>query len=417
MAARLQIRRYDTDGTLVEVFDSWRTLSLQLRINDFSTHMMALDESRGEVSWPKDAIIQVLRSDQAQGLDWYTEYLGFHRTPQHEITEAGNRIFTSYGRSLEDLLHRRYILYGGNTPYTYKGPLLNGIVGLPADDIMKAYVRENIGELADSSARFQPGRIPNWITTDDISQAPLWTGERAFKNLLDVLQEVGRSMAAPLPEVARFTQSLTGVDFKVSLATFTPPTFVFTTAYPMLGQDLTLTSPALTFSDTNDNITNASYTKSATEEVTSVYAFGNGVGTQRNVGIVSDLTAIAESPWNNIETVRNFSSMSDDSALRIAAQQLLNVLGAQESFKFTPRQTNLAVYGRDYRMGDRVFVTLGAIKRAKRLVGVNINSSGDGAEQLTFEFGDYIATGQDPYIAALRYISTRLNRIEFEGDL
>lgn len=407
MAARLQLRRYSTDGTLIDVLDSWRSLSLQLRLNDFSTHEIHLDESRAELTWPKDSIIRVLRSDPAQNLDWYTEYEGFHRTPQHEITEGGNRLFTSYGRSLEDLLHRRYILYGGGTSYTYKGPLFNGVFGLPADNIMKAYVRENIGELADSSARIAPGRIPNWITTADVGQAPVWSGERAFKNLLDVIQEVGRSLADPRA----------GVDFRVALATLTPPTFVFTTGYPLIGQDLTTTVPPLVFSDVNDNITNVSYTHSATEEITSVFAWGNGLGELRNVGQISNVTAVQESPWNYIETVRNFSSMSSEDALRIAAQQLLNVLGAQESFKFTPRQTNLAVYGRDYHLGDRVFVQLGSIRRAKRLVGVNITSSGDGAEQLTFEFGDYMATGRDPYIAALRYISTRLNRIEFEGDL
>jgi hypothetical protein len=407
MAARLQIRLYNTDGTLREVMDSWRSVSLQLRLNDFSTHEIHLDESRGELTWPKDTIVRVLRSDPAQNLDWYTEYEGFHRTPQHEITEGGNRLFTSYGRSLEDLLHRRYVLYGGASPQSYKGPLSGGIVGLPADDIMKSYVRENIGELADGPLRLRPGRIPNWITAADIGQAPRWSGERAFKNLLDVIQEVGRSME----------DTMTAVDFKVTLAAMVPPTFLFTTSYPLMGQDLTTTVPPLVFSDVNDNITNVTYTRSATEEVTVVVSLGTGLGLHRAAGSVFNFSAVAESPWNYIETVRDFSSMSEETALVKAAQQILNAQGAQESFKFTPRQTNLAVYGRDYRLGDRVYVQLGSIRRAKRLVGVNITSSGDGAEQLTFEFGDYIATGANPFVSALRNISSRMNHIEFEGDL
>ena len=409
MAVRLQIRRYNTDGTLVDVLDSWRSLSVQPRINAFGTHTIQLDEARGQIQWPKDSIIQVLRSDKERGLDWYEEYIGFHRTPQHEITSAGNRIFTSYGRSLEDLLHRRCIMYGGNSPQTYKGTSIGGglYLGIPADNAMKGYVRENLGELADSSARFLPGRISTWVTAGDISQAPIWSGERAYKNLLDVLQEIGNS----------FEDTLTTVDFRVTITSMSPPSFLFTTGYPMIGQDLTLSIPPLTFSDINDNITDVSYTNSATEEVTAVFAAGSGVGVLRNVGTIINESAVNESPWNHIEAVRSLSSMNDIQALNSGARQLINSLAAQESFKFTPRQTNLAVYGRDYHIGDRMYVRLGDIRRAKRLVGVNINSGDNGAEQLTFEFGDYLATGQDPLISTIRYLVTRVNRIEFEGDI
>jgi hypothetical protein len=420
MAVRLQARIYAPDGSPLTVIEDYQSLQVQHRLNDFDTHVLQLDKARHNQwrAFTKDCFVEVLRSDLARGLDWYQEYIGFHRTPQHQVTEQGSQIFTSYGRSMEDLLHRRVILYAAETPYTKKGysAMIDGhYVGVPADDVIKAYVRENIGELADNVSRLTFGSIPTWTTEPDTSEAPLWAGEIAWRNLLDVVQEIANSsvnLAADPPNVIPRQ-----IDFKVLLTSLNPPSFLFVTGHPMLGRDLTITNPPVTFGLQFGNLSNINYTLSATEEATVIVATGLGMNSDRLTWLIRNEAAIAASPWNNIEFVRDNRVNESHESLATTAQKVLIELGAQENFKFAPIQTNQLCYGRDYSMGDKVLISFEGITRAKRLTGVSLTSNQTDTEQLTFDFSDVLPVSFEPVSDAVRSLSNHIQAVEHSGEI
>ncbi len=418
MAVRLQVRIYAPDGSPLTVIEDYQSLQVQHRLNDFGTHVLQLDKARHNQwrTFTKDCFVEVLRSDLARGLDWYREYIGFHRTPQHQVTEQGNQLFTSYGRSMEDLLHRRVIFYPAETPYTKKGysAMIDGhYVGVPADDVIKEFVRENIGELADNSTRNVFGSIPTWTTAPDESAAPLWAGEIAWRNLLDVVQEIsnGSVNLADGHEIPR------QIDFKVLLTNLNPPSFLFVTGHPMLGRDLTITNPPVTFGLQFGNLSNINYTLSATEEATVVAATGLGMNSERRVWVIRNEIALAESPWNHIEYVRDDRTNQSNESLTNTAQKVLVELGAQENFKFSPIQTNQLCYGRDYSMGDKVLISFEGITRSKRLTGVSLTSNQSETEQLTFDFSDVLPVSFEPVSDAVRLLSNHIQAVQHSGEI
>jgi hypothetical protein len=376
----------DHAGDKIAVIPSWRTLSLELSINNFSTHTLSLDlDDSARQYFAKDRFVQVMRADIANGLDWYQEYIGFHRTPSHQITEAHNKIWTSYGRSLEDLLNRRSDLHRADIAARYDGP---------ADDMMKKLVRENCGPLATlaGSNRLRDANFPLFEVEADTSQAGNWKGSRAYKNVLEIAKEI--SLAS-------------SVDFRVDLLS-NPFGFRFVTRYPQLGNVVNLR-----FGPEYGNVANPQYTASATEEVNVVVVAGSGVTVARDIEIVQSV-AVLESPWNDAEIVRDARNEDSTDALIAVGNAELAKLAERESFVFQLIQTPVTMYGRDYRMGDIITVRFGDIVRTKKIVGVRINVSRDSHEQITCDFSD---TESPSEAKLIRTISERLHALEHSGEI
>jgi hypothetical protein len=364
-----------------------------------------------------DCFVEVLRNNSQYHIPWTREYLGFHRTPRHQLTEAGNEIFTSYGRSLEDLINRRSIAYQTETGsvqtniQTYQG--FTHKFG-PGDDVMKSYVRQNIGPDANDLQRFRPGKMDGFLVMGDTSQAPVWEGDRSFKNLRETVMEIGDA---------------TGVDFDVQLVTFDPPTFIFTTYYPQLGTDRSQTNPPVVLSPDNQNVKTIDYTVSRTDEVTTAIVLGQVIdfGPSQNPNTPGKLVTHRSnysahsieadaSPWNDIELIRDARSASSQIALRNEVDNVFATLGPHESFVVTPLANANFQYGRDYFFGDRVIVKLGDVMRIKKVVGVTIGSGGDQeGEALSIELGDVAAT--PTVMDIFRNINNRISLLEHKGDL
>lgn len=416
MSVRHQTRLYNTKGQLQAVFDSWRSLQVQRKINTFSECIFELDKNKDN-RWQlfnTDSFVEVLRNNTQFGIPWTREYIGFHRTPKQSLTEAGNSIFTSYGRSLEDLLSRRFIAY-----QTGAGEVQNGVfvdfthkIGA-GDNVMKAFVRENIGSSANNVNRFRDGTMVNFQVAPDTTQAPLWDGERSFKNLRETIIEISGAV---------------GVDFNVGLVTLDPPTFIFNTYFPLLGVDRTQTNPPVVLSPSYQNVRSVDYTVSRTDEINVAIVLGDVatfvpnpdpnkpaslVGI-RNVYRARTVEADA-SPWNDIEFIKDARSSDNQQALQNVANELFATLGPRESFVVVPLANSNVQYGRDFFFGDKILVKYGDVTRVKKVVGVGINSSGDGGEDLKLELADVAATPS--LLDVFRNIANRLSSVEHQGDL
>lgn len=472
MSIRHQVRLYNTAGQLQATFDQWRSLQVQLKINTFSECVFEIDktlDNRWQL-FTTDSFVQVLRSDAQYGIPWTQEYLGFHRSPKHSLTEAGNNIFTSYGRSLEDLLSRRSVAYQTGTGSSV---ILPGIyVGFthklgPADDIMKAFVRQNVGSDANNLIRLRPGKIANFLVDDDHSLGAVWEGDRSYKVIREVCTEIAEAA---------------GVDYSVQLVSFNPPTFIFMTHFPIRGIDRSQTNPPVILSPDFQNVKTVDYTVSRTDEANVAIVLGTvtvfvpapdpalpgtlipdrivridtlsgGVQslTQTQGTIIPVLVPITangqpaqapvippsgqlptgevekqivytsvafgstDSPWNDIELIRDVRSEGTQQALLNAANDIFATLGPKESFIVTPLVGSNVQYGRDYFFGDRILVKFGNTVRVKKVVGVSMTSSDQGGEQLTIELGDISPT--PGLLDAFRNLSNRISSIEHKGDL
>lgn len=392
-----EVRLYSWTGTLQAVFDSWRSLELKKRLNGISSHTLAIDANDIRVPlFIKDYFVEIRRVNHELG-SWVVEYRGFHRTPRKQITQNGHEIFTSYGRSFEDLLRRRVLLY--YAPY--------GKTAIPADDAMKQFVLENAGTGAvvtgiPATSRFRNGVFTGFSVAPQVSAATVWSGDRTYKNLLDVIQEISVANS---------------VDFAVLLGSSGYGTYEFQTYYPY-GADRTVggLTPHI-FSPEYGNITIPDYTVSATEEVTAVTILGTGLGAGRDT-LNGESIAINDSPWNSSEATRDARNQDGDQLYSILSDELLKG-AAQESLTCEALQVPSSLYGVHYNVGDFVTIQFGSVTSNKRILGVDILVN-DTVNKIDVDFGDVLITPKTPQDALTQIVTNikrKLGQLEHNGDI
>lgn len=365
--ATYQMRLYDTAGVLQAVFDDWNSLYYNLRLDDYSYHQVSFNMPDDRMAlFNTDSIIEVLRRNEYQGLNWYVDYNGFHRTRTQQISDRGSELFTTYGRSFEGLLNRRSILY-------YSGTAFSERAAGAADNHMKGIVRENVGSLATTgNSRLASGVTTGFTIATDISAAPNWSGSVAWKNVLETLQEISNAA---------------GVDFNVVRTG--AATFEFRTYYPRVGVDRTGAGAAapVVFSIQGANMSQPYATISRADEANNVFVLGQGEGINRAVVQRNDATAQSASPWNNIEHVHDQRDATTTAALQAAGDEQLASKRASRSISFTVIESAGSIYGRDYALGDLVLARYGGLEEVKKIVGVEITVA-NGRENLRVKFND-----------------------------
>lgn len=368
MPAVYQVRVYSTNGTLQAVFDDFRAATIEHRVNYASTLTLSLYELHYAVPFfTLDSLIEVRRQVPEAGLAWYTEYIGFHRTPQRQITSDNQRIFTSYSRGLIDLLNRRSIRYYADTDGSAKGPG-------NADDVMKDYVRENAGDLATvANRRVTNGVTPGLAVEPYTHRAPSYEGAHAWKNLLTALRDIGEP---------------NHVDFDVLWTGRTG--WLFKTYYPFMGIDRRagVGQEQVIFSPDFGNMLNPSYTQSRTDEVSSVLVLGPGEGPLRDTTLREDIIRKADSPWNLIEQDQDASNEDRLNALNAIGDGVLHDKRAAISLTFDVIQTPQATYGQHYKLGDLVTGRFSNIQTDVKIRAVTLNMSAP-AESVRLELEEY----------------------------
>lgn len=356
----------DHDGTLRAVFDDWNSLQLEHTLNSYSSHTLSVLDGDPRLDFVyTDSIVVARRRIPEVGLDWYAEYVGFHRTPQHQTTELGVQLYTSYGRGLVDLIRRKKILqYSGSGESDKEGP---------GETVMHEFVDENGGP--GTVATIADQTLPSFTLGPDLGRGLYWQGARAWRDLLATVQEIA---------------DFSGVDFDVIANELEPPAFQFRTYWPQRGLDRTYgnadgNSPVI-FSTDFANLSKPSFTVSRTEEATAVLALGQGQEEQRDYVLVESPDK-DDSPWNYIVATKNASQEEEADGLEDAALAELARVGKQESFAGEILQTSSFVYGRDYFVGDLVTCRYGSIERNKKVLGARIVVA-EGKETISITLGD-----------------------------
>lgn len=367
MPAVYQVRIYDEAGQVQTVFEDFRSLVIEHRVNYASTLTLSLYELHDAVQYFElDSLIEVRRQVSDVGLDWYTEYVGMHRTSQRQLTSEGQRIFTSYSRGLLDLINRRSIRYYADTDGSAKGPG-------PADDIIKLYVYDNAAFGAGDATRVSYGRTPGLVVAALQGLAPTYEGAHAWKNLLTAIREIGEA---------------NHVDFDVLWTG--GMTWRFRTYYPFMGTDRRagIGADQVVFAPEMGNVTNISYTRSRTDEVTSVLVLGPGEGPRRDTTLREDTGRKSESVYNLIEQDQDASQEDREAALNAIGDGVLYDKRPVVNFTCDIIQTPQSTYYRHYRLGDIVTGRLSGISASVKIRAVTINVTAP-SESVRLELEEY----------------------------
>lgn len=381
MAVVYRVDYENHSGEVVAQFADFLSLRLELRWNDKSSLDVQLSGFDGRVALiGPDYLARVWMRDAAEGIDWMPLFTGPHKTEVATVTETGQRLWTSYCPSLEEILDKAYIMYPAGTSKTDKSGKVS--------TVMYAFVRENVGSLATvANGRDAAHVVAGLSLAPDLGVGPTWSGGRTRRHLLTVLQE--------LAEYSR--EQGDPIDFRVVYQ----GDYTFQFEAGRLGVDRTTAglnaatglnaagNVPVILSITNGNLARQTRSYARYNEANRVFVLGQGEGEEREVAIASDNASAALSPLALRETVTSDVMSGSLSAL---AEAKLQENVARPHFSFAPRRGSQILF-RDYNLGD--YVTgqdTDGTRYNKQIVGIRIAvdrpSGGGDIEHIDLEFAD-----------------------------
>ncbi|MEO8608916.1 MAG: hypothetical protein ABI690_13575 [Chloroflexota bacterium] len=278
-----------------------------------------------------DSLVEVSRTSPLTGKlqveDTYLTRL------THRFREGNEERFVVGALSLNHLLARR-VIDPADDPLSAGG---YSTKAGPADLVLRAYAREQIGDLASA------GRSISTFNVGPVLTVGSGVGKRSrYENLFEVFQELAKQG---------------GVDFVVSR--IIGNTFRLT-IQPM-GGNLTRSvnypfAPFVMFNPSRANLPNASLLYDRKKEANFCYALGQGQGDSRILTKLQGAT-LYDSILNRIEFAQDIrlAERGQTSQLLTGARDALREKQPQREFTFQPTGNQPgATYRLDFDLGDRV---------------------------------------------------------------
>lgn len=257
------------------------------------------------------------------------------------------------------LLKRRFVNYTAGSAQAEKSG--------PADNVMKAIVRENLGSSAPGARQLSSAIFS---VASDAGKGPTVARAFAWKNVLETLQE--------LSDAAR--QAGTEVYFDVVPASEAQVEFRTYIGQP--GMDRRAGGPApLILSVSYDNLRASEYDENFDDEANAIAAGGQGEGAAR-IRAVAVTAEASNNPFARAELFRDARHESNfDALLAIANAELIAQRGLR---RFTAQVQSVpgAEYGLDWDFGDRVTATFDGERFDCLIRAVEVTVDGNGKEQI-----------------------------------
>ncbi len=355
--AKYQVKVYSAAGEHLATFVGWERMAFTRKVNDVSEHAIEWCGSQREIAemagwFELDGQVEVLRCDPDVGVDWYVEYEGLHRRQRIWKDDKGWH-FCSSGYSYMHLLARRIVAAYAETSGSDKAG--------PAETVMKAYVREQIGPDAGERS------APYFSVEANGGRGNYWSGTGMGKNLLNLLQEIA---------------AVGGGDFDVVGTGHPGYEFRWYT-----GQRGTDRRDSVIFSLELGNMANPVW-EAAGGQANAVLVAGQGEGAERERLWVEDEDAQGLSPWNRIEVFRDARDVpsGDTEALTLRGQELLAQNRGVRSLRFDVQQTLGYRYGAHYFLGDLVTAQFMGVSVARKITAVTFQV--ERAETISVEMSD-----------------------------
>jgi len=384
VAVRYRVDFENHSGTVVAIFQDFRSLNFTAAISRKGSYQLTLSGFDSQIdAIREDYLMRVWMDDVAEGIDWTNVFVGIHKTFNDTLTQTGNRTYTSYGPSLEELLEKTYILYPSGTAQSTK----SGV----ASTVMHAYVAQNVGPDGTAS-RYSAAQNLLGAATDPVLGGQ-WSGSASAENLLETMQAIS--------DFTREKQTLIAnkVDFRVNYL----GGYTFQFEAGQIGADRT-TDGLVTGSPLNGagnapiifaaelgNILSESRSESRYNEINTVVGLGRNLGENRTVQVAQDTNSASISPLAVREGIINASQNTTTAGVLAAAEGKVKELVSKERFSFEPRKGAQVLF-RDYFLGDFVtaesYRTRTRVNKQLRSLTINVSGGRDQIEQTRMEFED-----------------------------
>ncbi len=384
MAARYQVRIKGQDGipraTLTLDRATVRKLDINRELN--APGMMALELDGDNPAWELfelDGQVEVWRQNLSTNpvTNWGIIWEGLH-VDWERYYRDGRWTYYSYSVGYLEIAMREVIAWPSTSAQTTHSGA--------GETVMKCYVEENIGPGATIAAgRMCDGVKPGLSVAADTGAGAAWQGARAYKNLYDVLREIGTT---------------TGVDFDI--VGVGNGLYEFRTWYPQRGLDCTLPvvnlaggglnaagNVPVVFSPELGNMRDMSYAVSYLESSNNIIVLGRGEDLLREYTYQAS-TAAGLSPLNRRTKIENASDQAagDITALNQRATAALETYQAKEHISFEVIQQPNAAFQQHYDIGYVITAQpFPGLEIDRKVLGVKITVDTEG-EVIVPVFGD-----------------------------
>lgn len=273
--------------------------------------------------------------------------------------DKDNEIITVQAQSALSLAARRIIAYDSGTTQATKNAA--------ADSMIVEFVKENMGSDATDSDRDWSDKI-DFITAAGVG--PSVHKEASRRILLNTCQDIAQD-AGQLGTPVFFDMEYNAGSKKLEFKTFVN----------QRGLDLTAGQQQLTLSPDFGNLENSERVDDYTNEVTFVYAAGQGIAGNRNVQVASDTDRINESPFGRVEQLRDARQSSTDNKLLAEAQAAVRAGRPRRTLEGTIVNKTGSIYGINWKWGDKIKIDFEGEVQTARVDTIRV-SVRDGKETI-----------------------------------
>ena len=275
----------------------------------------------------------------------------------HPYRDSDSDLYTVGAVSLNHLLMRRVVLPDDDPLQAGGYSTKNGVAG----DVMRAYAREQLADLASSRRR-----IPGLTVPEATHQGQSVGARKRFENLFDVLTEL-----SVRGEVDFQIVRTSGAAMELEIGEIGADQSKRTN-YPM--------APSLILSPLRGNLINPSLLLDRKDEKNVVFVLGKG---QASGQVVMEMVGngTADSPFNRIEFTANANSaeIGDSTTLLTAAVASLAEHAPKTEFEFdASAQLAGNIYRVDWTLGDTITAIWGSVEEDLRVKEVEIDLTPEG---------------------------------------
>lgn len=293
---------------------------------------------------------------------YFVDFTGLYKDVQIATDRAGNKYYILYFVGAAEALARPIIAYAADTND------MTRFVDIAADVIMKTIADYNCGASAvTASGRVRSvNRVWKFVGPALLGGQDTLSYSCAYGNVLEALKELAR---------------LARIDFAVARDPSATDTLKMTLYAGQMGTDRSTT---IIFDLNLHNLGRASLNADRLREKTVAIVGGPGDGAARSIAIRTGANYTATNDYEIFVDARSNTAaeLNDAGDAKLAELRSLSKIDGEII------QSQGYMYGRDYRLGDKVSVRFSGVTAVKKIVGVDVKFAEDSSTDISMRFED-----------------------------